>query len=282
MFKNAEIISLGADGIPEALTGRLLVPHHIASRGHLLRQYVAESLIPDRLELVLLEDLDGFFQRMTKHPLGFLSQCRGLYVAQNHVWSATESYDRVNRALKQEYAIEVRTAVLLPRERIDYWTLIHEALHDVFNRLPRQKRTQIVRSASASYASSGKLQDMLDIARLDLSHFLWDADEIARIIAGNKRRGRNPLDGFGHVYTFGNLAPAEQLQTADEFISHFFSNGGVRNRWSPKHLSPIFRATLRSVGYNVDDPPDVNNAHKCDGRSDACLAENRSAFHVIP
>src|SRR3989344_6083774 len=153
-LRSYEMFTFGGEGIPEGLAGRLVVPRHIKKRGHPLLPYVAERIIPTDLDLILLEDLNGFYQDLTKNPLGFLSECRGLYLAQDHPYIPKKDYATVSAALKKEYGLEVKRALLLPLERIDYWTLIHESLHDVFSQLPADARNNIVHPAIGSYDSS--------------------------------------------------------------------------------------------------------------------------------
>ncbi|MBI4454123.1 hypothetical protein HY636_05765 [Candidatus Woesearchaeota archaeon] len=216
-----------------------------------------KELIPSDLDFVLLEDLDGFYQRLTEEPLGFLSSCRGLYIAKDHTWILDEHYTRISEALKKEYGIEVQRALLLSQEMINYWTMIHEALHDVFNHLPPEQREKIIQSATCQYDTSDKLHRMLDMTHLNISNFDWNLDENAKIIDENKRLGRSPLDRFNHFYTFGNLKPVDQLQAVDEFISNFYANYRGNDRWSERHLQPKFRKTLEEVGYNMSNPPEV-------------------------
>ena len=186
-----------------------------------------------------------------------MSYCSGLYLAENHIWMPNEEYERINDALKQEYGIDVKRGLLLPQESVNYWTMIHEALHDVFNQLPPEQRAEIIQSAIISYSSSDKLYGMLDLTHLNTTNFHWDLDETARIMEENRRMNRSPLDGFDYFYTFGNLQPTYQLQVADEFISNFFANNRGKDRWAIRHLSPTFRLTLENVGYNMSSPPAI-------------------------
>lgn len=259
MSKKVEIYRFGTNGIPERLAQRLVVPKHIEPLGHPLSPYVSEVLIPTDLDLVLIEDLNGFYQKLTDSPFGFLSSCHGLYIAKDHKWVPEEHYQKINQALKEEYGIEIQRALLLPQERIDYWSMIHEALHDVFNHLLPEQRTKIIQSATSSYDSSDKFNGMLDLTHLNITNFDWDMDEIAKIRNENQRMERSSLDGFDNFYVFGNPKPVDQLQAVDEFISNFYANDRGKDRWSEKHLSLKFRATLQSLGYNMINPPAVKN-----------------------
>lgn len=257
MTKKVEIYRFEANGIPEGLAKRLVIPEHINPNGRPLKQYVNQDLIAPDLDFVLLEDLNDFYQRLTDNPFGFLSSCRGLYIAKDHTWVPHGHYERASEALKEEYGIDVQRALLLPQERVDYWTMIHEALHDVFNHLLPEQREKIIQSATCHYDTSDRLHGMLDITHLNISNFDWDLDETAKIMDENKRLGRSPMEGFDYFYSFGNLKPVDQFQAVDEFISNFFANDRGNDRWSERHLQPGFRETLQNIGYNLNNPPEV-------------------------
>ncbi len=257
MALKVEYFKLTKQGIPPALAERMVIPEHIRVNGHVLTPYVKKELIPADLDLILLEDLNGFYHRLTEDFFPFFTPCRGLYVSQDHVWMPPRNYQRINNALLQDYGITVTRALLLPPERIDYWTMIHEALHGVFDHLPSEKRTQLVQSVSSAYGTRGKLDNLLDLTHLNRSVFVWDVDAVAQKMEENRQAKRPIADGIDEFYTFPKLKPLDQLQVVDEFISNFFANDRCFDRWSPKRLHPDFRATLRNVGYNVDTPPEV-------------------------
>jgi len=257
MAKKVEVYRFGTDGIPKELAERIRMPSHIEARGHPLRPYLDEKMTRPGLDLILLEDLNGFYQKLEKNPFGFMSFCSGLYLAKNHIWMPKEEYERINDALKREYGIDVERGLLLSQENVNYWTMVHEALHDVFNHLSPEQRAKIIQSAISSYNSSDKLYDMLGLTHLNTTNFPFDLDETARIMGENGRMGRSPLDGFDDFYTFGNLQPVDRLQVADEFISNFFTNNRGKDRWSRRHLSSEFRMTLFGVGYNMLNPPEI-------------------------
>ena len=256
-FGKAEIFQLTNEGIPPKLAERMIIPEHIRVNGHVLLPYVQKELIPQDLDLILLDDLNGFFHQLTENNFHFTSNCRGLYVAQDHVWIPDGNYQRTNNALKREYGISSPRALLLPEKRIDYWTMIHEALHDVFNNLPSEKRIQLVQAVTAVYNTNGKFHNLLDLTHLNVSNFDWDIENIAQKMEENQIAKRPIADGIDEFYTFQKLKPSDQLQVVDEFIANFFANDRGKDRWSPRYLHPSFRATLREVGYNVDSPPEV-------------------------
>ncbi len=256
-FKKVERFKLTEKGIPSALAERMIIPEHVSVKRHILTPYVKKELIPPDLDLILLEDLNGFYHRLNRSFFPFLSNFRGSYVTENSSWVPQRDYQKTNKALQREYGISVTRALLLPQERIDYWTMIHEALHDTFNHLSSEKRAQLVQSVSSAYDMCGKLQNMLDLTHLNITNFDWDVDAVARKMDENRIARRSLLDGIDEFYTFPKLNPLDQLQVVDEFISNFFANDRGFDRWSPKHLHPDFRATLREVGYNVDSPPEV-------------------------
>lgn len=253
-----EVFRFGGGGIPGGLAERLVVPRHINKQGHPLLPYVAKQIIPTDLDFILLEDLNGFYQDLIKNPLGFFSDCRGLYLAQDHPYISKEDYAIVNAALKKNYGIEVKRALLLPLERVDYWTLIHESLHDVFSQLPADLRNKIVQSAIVSYGVRDKLRGMLNLTHLNLSNFCWDLDEISRRMSDNERKGVSFMHGFDDFYIFGNLKPADQFQVVDEFISNFFANDRNVDRWDCVCLPFSFRQVLKETGYNMQNPPKIN------------------------
>ncbi len=258
MTKKVELFHLDDNGLPPELVERMVIPEHIRIKGHVLLPYVKQELIPPDLDLILLEDLNGFYHRLTQSPFSFFSNCRGLYLAQEHIWTPPRNYQRINEALRQEYGISVTRALLLPQERIDYWTMIHEALHDVFNNLPSEKRTQLVQSVSSAYDTCGKLQNILDLTHLNISHLDYESDDaVAQRMEANRIAKLPIADGIDEFYTFQKLKPSDQLQVVDEFIANFFANDRGKDRWSPRYLHPSFRATLNEVGYNVNTPPEV-------------------------
>ncbi|HIH25588.1 hypothetical protein J4476_01910 [Candidatus Woesearchaeota archaeon] len=257
-LKKAEAFRFGINGIPHEIKDRIVIPDNIKAEGHPLNLYVKTELIPSDLDLILLEDLDGFYKRLSRSEFPFLMPtCRGLYVAKDHVYS--KGYKAVNNALKKEYGIKVERGLLLPQNRVDYWTMIHEALHDVFNNLSSEKRYKLVQSAIDSYNSSDRLNDVLDLTHLNISNFAWDVAETAKIQERNRREGISLLDNFDNFYTFGNLKSFDQLIVVDEVISNFYANNRVHDRWSQRYLSHQFRATLRDIGYNMENPPKVEN-----------------------
>lgn len=258
MTLKAEFFKIDEKGIPLALAERMVIPEHIKIKGHVLTPYVKQELIPPDLDLILLEDLNGFYHRLNGDFFGFLSNFRGSYVTENSSWVPQRDYQKTNEALQREYGISVTRALLLPQERINYWTMIHEALHDTFNHLPPEKRSRLVQSVSSAYEICGKLQNMLDLTHLNISNFDYlGEDAVAQRMEENQRAKRPIADGIDEFYTFQKLKPSDQLQVVDEFISNFFANERGFDRWSPKHLHPYFRVTLRDVGYNVDSPPEV-------------------------
>ena len=257
MTLKAEYFKLNGQGIPSELLERMVIPEHISVKGHVLLPYVKSDLIPPDLDLILLEDLNGFYHRLNGDFFGFLSNFRGSYVTENSSWVPQRDYQKTNEALQREYGISVTRALLLPQERIDYWTMIHEALHGVFDYLPLEKRTRLVESVSSAYDTCGKLSNLLDLTHFRISNFGWDIDAVARKMEENRVVKKPLFDGTEEFYTFQKLNPSDQLQVVDEFISNFFANDRGKDRWSPKRLHPDFRATLREVGYNVDSPPEV-------------------------
>ena len=145
MTKKFEIYRFGSNGIPEGLARKLVIPEHINPDEHPLKSYIHQDLITSDLDLVLLEDLNGFYQILTENPFGFLSSCRGLYIAKDHAWISHEHYEKTCKVLKDEYGLNIQRALLLPQERVDYWTMIHEALHDVFYHIPQEQRERIIK-----------------------------------------------------------------------------------------------------------------------------------------
>ena len=256
MTRKVEVFRLESDGIPKKLVQRLTLPSHIPSQGHILTPYVADFLLPVGLDVLLLEDLDQFYQKLMNSLLP-LSQCCGLYVAEHHVWASQESYEKINDELQKVYGIQTKRAVLMPQERVDYWSMIHESLHDVFNHLLLDKRAALLQSAIASYDSSEKFFDMLSLTHLGISHFAWDLQEIGRRMQVNQKQGRSPIDGFDDFYVFGKLRLQDQLQVMDEFISNFFANDRGKDRWDKRYLLGAVQATLQDVGYNMKSPPEV-------------------------
>ena len=256
MSKKIEIFKFGNNGIPKGLTEKLVIPKHIESKGNLLSPYVSKSLIPKNVDLILIEDLNNFYQRLTKNPFAFLSSCRGLYVAKEHIWIPKKHYEKINQALKDEYGIGVKRALLLPQGRIDYWTIIHEALHDVFNHLSLKQRERIIQSAINSYDTSDKLYNMLDLTHLSITNFEWDLDEMKRRLEKIKKT-KNSLEDFKDFYTFDKLNSTDQLQLLDEYISNFFANNRVNNRDDKEYLPDSFKTTLKEIGYKIDNPPEI-------------------------
>ncbi len=256
-FGKAELFQLTNEGIPPELAERMIIPEHIRVNGHVLNPYVQKELIPRDLDLILVEDLNRFFHQLTENNFHFTSNCRGLYVAQDHIWIPDGNYQRTNKALQQEYGLSVTRALLLPERRIDYWTMIHEALHDVFNNLPSEKRTQLVQAVTAVYNTNGKLHNLLDLTHLNVSNFDWDIEEIAKKMEENRLSRRHISVGVDELFVFQKLKPSDQLQVVDEFIANFFATDRGNDRWSSRYLHPSFRVTLREVGYNVDTPPEV-------------------------
>lgn len=264
MSKKAEIFRFGTDGIPKGLEKRLKIPLHIKQeKCHPLKPYVSDNIIPTDLDIILLEDLNGFYRKSINPDFSdiFLSFIGGIYLAENHVWSDKKIYEKINKALKKEYGIQVKRALLLPQEQISYWSIIHEALHDVFNNLPSEKREKIIQSAIKTYDNADKLYNMLELTHLNISSFDWDFEETERRMNQNKKEKRSLLDGFDDFYTLGNLKTIDNLQAVDEFISCFFANDRVENRWDKKYLPKSFKKTLKEIGYNMDNPPERAEKH---------------------
>lgn len=264
MPEKYKIFRLGTDGIPEELENRLKIPPNIKQkRQHPLKPYVSDNIIPTDLDIILLEDLNGFYRKSVNPDLPdtFLSFIGGIYLAENHVWSDKKIYEKINKDLEKEYGIQVKRALLLPQEQISYWSIIHEALHDVFNNLPSEKIGKIIQSAVKTYDNLDKLDNMLELTHLNISSFDWDLEEVRRKINQNKKEKRRPLDGFDDFYTFGNLKTIDKLQAVDEFISCFFANDRVENRWDKRYLPKSFKKTLKEIGYNMDNPPERSKKH---------------------
>ena len=62
-FKKVEHFKFTEQGIPSTLAERMVIPEHISIKGHILLPYVKAELIPPDLDLILLEDLNGFYHR---------------------------------------------------------------------------------------------------------------------------------------------------------------------------------------------------------------------------
>ncbi|MBI2103249.1 hypothetical protein HYT55_05375 [Candidatus Woesearchaeota archaeon] len=257
MVKRVEHFRLDRKGLSSQLGGRLTIPEHIRITGHILLSYVGEDLIPPDLDLFLLEDLNGFYHDVNAGSLPFSSTCRGIYVNEHSPWVPRRDYQKTTVALQERYGITARRALLLPQERVDYWTIVHEALHDIFANLSPEVRTRLVQAAASTYDTNGKFEHLLDLTHLNSSQFRWDTAAVAQRMNENRAARRSLLDGTDEFYTFQRLMSGDQLQVVDEFISNFFANDRGFDRWAPKHLHPSFKSMLREVGYNMDSPPEV-------------------------
>ena len=191
MPKEAKIFRFGKGGIPKGLEKRIKIPSHIKREGHPLKPYVDESIIPSDLDLIVLEDLDSLYRKFSNSDFFTLS-VGGMYIAENHIWTDNEVYERMNQLLEEEYGIHTKRALLLPQQ-ISYWSMIYEGLHDVFNNLPQDKRKKIISSAVKNYDNIDKLSDMLELTHLDISSFKWDIGEIGRRMEKNKKEKKARL-----------------------------------------------------------------------------------------
>ncbi len=234
MTKKVEVFRLGADGIPSGLEGRLVVPSHIKQDGHLLKPYVKEELIPSEINLILLEDLSRFWQQQIAKNSSY--SYHGVYVNADQ---KTPLSKKERQALSREYGIWVERAILLPAERINYWTLIHESLHDVFHYMPPERKAEMLSSARKSYNTQKKLYELFYATSVSTCardfHHLFKKDSNRKI--------------------FNALREKWQVRAIDEFISYLFTSPSYWVLWKENCLPRQFRSTLRRVGYNTYNPP---------------------------
>lgn len=225
--------------MPPALAEKLAIPPHVRNEGHFLKPFVQERLIPEELNLVLIQDLSYFYQHAFKPPEGggfsFVHKCLGLYLAVDHPWSADPR--GVLQKLKEQYGVETTKALILPLWNVDYWSMIHEGLHAVFHHLPPEVMYGIVQAAVRVFDSKEKLRGMLDVTHIEFSQLRWREE--------------------GTPQSFENVVFRDQLWVVDEFIANFFANNRGVPRWAPEHLPPNFRGALLMAGYNMMDPPEV-------------------------
>lgn len=235
-----ELIKLGRNRTPAVLIKRLDITTYVEEGKPLLHPFVEESLIPESLDLILIRDWDWFYAIATNAKTLFFGP-NAWYVSKQHCWAETEN--KALSMLEQEANIKTSRAILMPnRRKIDYWGLIHELLHDVFNHLPEEQRRKILESARASYHD---LSDMLDITMLNITRFMY-REHVAQ---SYKRR----TAGQKGPYLLIDLSEREQLQCVDEFISSLFADVSEYGR--RQHLLERFKETLREVGYKVDSAP---------------------------
>jgi hypothetical protein len=250
-----EIFLLQNRTLPDALKAKLTLPANIDTSIHPLAPFISLELLPSNLEIVILSDLNGFYHRLTQSPFAFMSTL-GAYVSSSHTWMPKEDFEKVKGALQREFGIDIDRAILLPADRIDYWTMTHEWLHAAFDELPLQTKRKLTEVAANCFAS---LHDMLDLTHLDTSNFDWaDYDvEVERKMEAARQAGRSPLDGLDEIYSFKNLKEADQFQCLDEYISNFYCNNRGKDRWNPKHLPIQMRKALEEVGYKLSTPPNA-------------------------
>lgn len=240
-----EKYNVGKGSLPKALAKKLNIPENAS---HPLTPYVDEEMIPSNLEVILLEDLDGFCNELNGKNSSMKSAYTGLYLSSDHSWMPEEVVSAAKKALEEKYGLKVGNAILLPKDNAKYSSMIHEMLHSVFDSLPENKKEKMLESARKGYSY---LHHMLGLTHLNVTDFNWDSIEPE--LEKRAASGQPPAG----LYVLGNLSRKEQMQCMDEFISNYFANNRGKDRNSSIHMPEEIKDCMKEIGYNMDCPPEV-------------------------
>ncbi len=252
---DSEKFTITHEGIPEGLAERLVIPGHIPQEGHLLLPFMDKEIIPESVDLYLLEDLPEFWNKLTGNLFGFMNYCSGTHICQNPIWVKEEAFAKLREGLEETYGITSDRAIFLPQDIPNYWSAIHELVHDSFQHIDPEKRAKIMESARSEYNSYLRLRSMLKVTHMGISHLDWDLKRYRRL---KEKHGEDREAFNDEHYQLGALDEKDQLRAVDEFLGNFYGDDrGEIDRFDDNALPTGFRNTLRGVGYNVDNPPEI-------------------------
>ncbi len=254
---NAEVFNVSSEILPEKLADRLELPSHIKLAGHPLLAFVEPKLIPGSIDIIVINDLTEFYNKATDRKQS-TSRILGWYLNSDHSFQPREDEQKYLEMVNKHYGVDTRRAILLDREgqrknrKADYWTLVHEYLHGVFDGLSTEARQKILASARSSFTTYQQLGDMGEFAGYDIFKLGW-SDEILQ--RWSKARNLGELDSF---MVFSNLPEKDQLDLVDEFICRVFTGSDIAfDIVRPKYLPSEFMRTLRDAGYKVGTAPEI-------------------------
>ena len=244
-FRKSQVSKLNEDGIlPKELSDRLIAPEGVDLREPLLKPYVREVISMPAVDIAAI-DLQRFYLELMQdsNPWCIFNHCSGLYVSKKHLYASGELADDTIKKLKKDYKIDLPEVILIG-EKPEYFALVHEYLHSIFNHLPEEKRNHLLNSMK----SNAQFSRALSLTHMNISYFDWP-----RKIEKEGGKLMSQFKPTDHIYTLDKLEKKDQLMCIDEIIAYFYTTKRPTNR---KALPSELTTAMNRVGYKTRNPPE--------------------------